>query len=154
MKLIIGADHGGFEIKGKLIEHLKKQGHEVKDAGAFSHQPCDYPQIGAKVAQGVSQKKFDRGILICKSGIGLSIVANKFPGVRAALCHNAEQAKLSREHNNANVLVLGAHQISQRGIQKTIHTWLVTLFEGGGRHERRVKQIEKIEQDILKKITS
>ena len=150
MKIIIGADHGGFEIKGKLVTALQKQGHEVKDIGAFSAESCDYPEIGAKVAEGVSQKKFNRGILICKSGIGLSIVANKFPRVRAALCHNAEQAKLSREHNDANVLVLGAEQVSEKEIHSVIQTWLTIPFESGGRHERRVKQIDEIERRILK----
>jgi RpiB/LacA/LacB family sugar-phosphate isomerase len=149
MKIIIGADHGGFEIKGKLTEQLKKQGHEVKDIGTFTAESCDYPEIGAKVAEGISQKKFERGILICKSGIGLSIVANKFPGVRAALCHNAEQAKLSREHNDANVLVLGAEQVSKKEIYEMIQIWLTTLFESGGRHERRVKQIDEIEHNIF-----
>ncbi len=149
MKIIIGADHGGFEIKGKLAVSLRKQWHEVKDAGTFTAEACDYPQIGAKVAEGVSEKRFDRGILICKSGIGLSIVANKFPGVRAALCHNIEQAKLSREHNDANVLVLGAEQVSEKEINEMIQTWLTTLFESGGRHERRVKQIDEIERKVF-----
>lgn len=149
MRIIIGADHGGFEIKGKLAESLKKQGHEVKDAGTFTAESCDYPEIGAKVAEGVSNKKFDRGILICKSGIGLSIVANKFRGVRAALCHNAEQAKLSRQHNDANVLVLGAEQVTEKEIVEVIKTWLTTPFESGGRHERRVRQIDEIEKRVL-----
>ncbi len=149
MKIIIGADHGGLEIKGKLVGQLKKQGHQVKDVGTFSAESCDYPEIGAKVAEGVSQKKFDRGILICKSGIGLSIVANKFPRVRAALCHNAEQAELSREHNDANVLVLGAEQVTEKEIFEVIKIWLATPFESGGRHERRVKQIDEIERKIF-----
>jgi RpiB/LacA/LacB family sugar-phosphate isomerase len=151
MKIIIGADHGGFEIKGKLTEQLKKQGHEVKDIGTFTAESCDYPEIGAKVAEGVSRKKFDRGILLCKSGIGLSIIANKFPRVRAALCHNAEQAKLSREHNDANVLVLGAEQVTEKEIFEIIKTWLATSFESGGRHERRVKQIDGIERKVFGK---
>lgn len=149
MQIIIGADHGGFEIKGELVEALKKQGHDVEDAGTFTAESCDYPEIGAKVAEGVSRKKFDRGILICKSGIGLSIVANKFRGVRAALCHDMKQAKLSREHNDANVLVLGSHQVAQGEIEKIIQTWLVTPFESDGRHERRVKQIDDIERKIF-----
>jgi ribose 5-phosphate isomerase B len=149
MKILIGADHGGFEIKGKLTEFLKKQGHQVKDAGTFTAQSCDYPEIGAKVAEGVSQKRFDRGILICKSGIGLSIIANKFRGVRAALCHNSNQAKLSRQHNDANVLVLGAEQVSEKEMNNVIQTWLATSFESGGRHERRVKQIGEIEKRIF-----
>ena len=149
MKIIIGADHGGYKIKAKLVERLQREGHQAKDAGTFSPEPCDYPKIGARVAQGVSQRKFDRGILICKSGIGLSIVANKFPRVRAALCHNAEQARLSREHNDANVLVLGAHQVPEGQIPQVIETWLATPFETGGRHERRVKQIERIERKIF-----
>ncbi len=153
MKIIIGADHGGFEIKGKLVASLQKQGYAVKDVGTFSSESCDYPEIGAKVAGGVSQKKFDRGILICKSGIGLSIVANKFPHVRAALCHDAEDAKLSRKHNDANVLVLGSLQVSEKKIHQVVQTWLTTPFESGGRHERRVKQIGNIEQKILTRRT-
>ena len=108
MIIAIGADHGGFKLKEKIKEYLAKNGHIVKDYGTHSLKSCDYPQIGFKVAQAVAAKKAERGLLICKTGIGQSIVANKVPGIRAAVCLNVKCARYSRKHNDANVLVLGS----------------------------------------------
>jgi len=147
MKIAVGSDHGGFRLKQQIVEFLKKSKHKVKDFGTNSPDSCDYPLIAHDVAKSVSRKHFQRGILICKSGIGNSIVANKVRGVRAALCYNVEAAKLSRKHNDANVLVLGALFTNIINAKKMIKVWLKTEFEGG-RHLRRVKQIERIEKSV------
>lgn len=146
-KIIIAADHAGFRLKEKLKGYLKKRGFRVKDAGTHSLERCDYPQFAAACAQAVSKGSYKRGILICKSGIGNSIVANKFPGVRAALCYNVKAARLSREHNDSNILVLGAAFVNAKSAQKILSVWLSTEFQGG-RHQRRIGQIKKIEREI------
>ncbi len=145
-RVAIGADHGGFALKAKLVARLQAKGIEVADLGTHSPEPCDYPLIGYKVASAVGQGRFDRGILLCKSGIGIAIAANKVPGVRAAVCGDLFDARRSREHNDANILVLGAEKLSQRQAQRVLDAWLATPFEAGGRHERRVKQIAEIEK--------
>ena len=150
-RVAIGADHGGFELKAKLIALLRSQGLEVADLGTHSPTPCDYPQVGYKVASAVAQGRFDRGLLLCKSGIGIAIAANKVPGVRAAVCGDVFDAKRSRSHNDANVLVLGAEKLSERTAKRITQTWLSTPFESGGRHERRVRQIAAIERTVLGK---
>lgn len=147
MKIAIGADHGGFELKEKLVKFLKNKGHKVKDFGTFNSQSCDYPPIGYKVAQQISLKKANRGILICKTGIGLAMVANKLPKVRAAVCHNIKLAISSRQHNDSNVLVFGALFVKENLAKKILDTWLKTPFLGE-RHARRVKQIEQIENKL------
>ena len=147
-RVAIGADHGGFELKAKLIARLRAKGMEVADLGTHSPEPCDYPQIGYKVAAAVAQRRFDRGILLCKSGIGIAIAANKVPGVRAAVCADAFDAQRSRAHNDANVLVMGAEKLNGTKAAQVMETWLSTPFESGGRHERRVKQISAIERKI------
>ncbi len=149
MRIAIGSDHAGFSLKEELKEFLIKKGYQVKDVGAFSDDSVDYPEFSEKVAVLVSQKKADRGIVICGTGIGVSIVANKVPGVRAALCQNVFTARYSRRHNDSNVLALGARVVELTQAKKIIITWLTTSFEGG-RHERRVKQIKKIEDKYLK----
>ena len=148
-RLAIGADHGGFTLKAKLIRMLQAS-VEVADLGAHTKEPCDYPAIGYKVARAVADGQFDRGILLCKSGIGIAIVANKVSGVRAGVCHDLYDAKRSRLHNNANVLVLGAEKLSERRAWQIIKAWLKTPFESGTRHERRVRQISAIEQRIYR----
>ena len=145
MKIAIGADHQGFRLKRVLTEHLKKKGHDIIDFGTFSKESCDYPVYSHKVAEAVSKKKAHYGIFICKTGIGSAMALNKTRGVRAALVHNLKGAKLSRLHNNANVLVLGADFVNVDDAKKIATTWLKTAFEGG-RHSRRVNQIGKIEQ--------
>ena len=147
--IFIGADHRGFELKGRIIAFLKKQGHEVVDAGSYDAQPCDYPSISYEVASNVVRMKNARGILLCLTGIGHSIVANKVPGAYAALCYNTEAAVLSRQHNNANILVLGANFVPEHRMLELIEAWLVTEFEGG-RHLRRTKQMKAIEKKVFK----
>jgi len=147
-RIAIGADHGGFEYKAALIPLLRAKGLEVADLGTHTLAPCDYPQIGYKVAWAVAQRRFDRGILLCKSGVGIAIVANKVPGIRAAVCGDLFDAQRSRSHNDANVLVLGAEKLSQAQVKRIVQTWLATPFESGGRHERRVRQIAAIERTV------
>jgi len=147
MKIAVGSDHAGFELKLKVISYLKKKGYSVKDFGTYSQQSCDYPFFAYKVAKAVALKRYLRGILICKTGIGNSIVANKVKGIRAALCYNILAARLSRLHNDANILVLGAEFVNIKVAKKIIDIWLNTDFEGG-RHLRRIKQIERIEKYV------
>ncbi len=142
--IIIGSDHGGFALKEKLKIFLEKKGYKVKDAGCANQESCDYPEFAYAVAKEVSKGEFSRGILICKSGIGNSIAANKVKGVRAALCYNLKAAKLSRLHNDANLLVLGSIFVKEVLAKRMVSLWLATEFEGG-RHLRRLKQIEDIE---------
>lgn len=145
MKIAIGCDHGGYQLKNSLIEYLKKKGHSILDVGCFQPKSCDYPEFGYKVAGLVSRKIADRGILICKTGIGHSIVANKVRGVRAALCYSVALARSSRLHNDANVLALGAIQTPLAKARRITSVWLKTKAEGG-RHARRVRQIARIER--------
>ena len=147
MRIIIGSDHGGFKLKEKLKAFLVKKGYRIKDVGCFNQGSCDYPEFAYGVARQVSKGRFEKGILICKSGIGNSIAANKVKGARAALCYNLKAAKLSRRHNDANVLVLGALFVNEALAKRMTSLWLKTEFEGG-RHSRRVRQIKKIEDEI------
>ena len=152
-RVAIGSDHGGFELKAKLIPFLQRQGFEVADLGTHSPQPCDYPRIGYKVADAVAQGRFDRGVLLCKSGVGIAIAANKVPGIRAAVCGDLFDAERSRRHNDANVLVIGAEKLSAVQAQRIVAKWFATPFEGG-RHERRVRQITAIERTVLTRKTA
>jgi ribose 5-phosphate isomerase B len=147
-RIIIGADHGGYLLKEKVVSYLMKKGFLVKDVGTFSLESCDYPLIGYKVAEEISLGKFKKGILICKTGVGQSIVANKLKGVRAALCNNTVAAEFSRRHNDSNVLVLGSRFVSMDKAKKLLDIWLNTEFEGG-RHLRRINQIKNIEERTL-----
>ena len=148
-RIIIGSDHRGFVLKDKLKKYLKSRDYRVTDIGAFSKQSCDYPETAYTVAKAVSGKKFTKGILICYSGIGNCIVANKIPGVRAAVCYNVKLARLSREHNDTNILVLAAGFITQTGARKILDSWLNTRFSAG-RHLRRLNKIKKIEKGYKK----
>lgn len=150
-RVAIGADHGGFQLKAALIRWLQAKGVEVADLGTHSPAPCDYPRIGYKVAEAVAQGRFDRGILLCKSGIGIAIAANKVPGIRAAVCADRFDAERSRGHNDANILVLGAEKLAGAQAKRIIETWCATPFESGGRHERRVRQIAAIERNLFKR---
>lgn len=149
--IIIGSDHGGFRLKEKLKSYLEKLGLKVTDVGAYSEERCDYPLFAYAVAKGVSSGKYQRGVLICKSGIGNAIVANKLANVRAALCYNAKAARLCRQHNDCNVLVLGSLFVKDDLAKKILKVWLETKF-AGGRHARRVNQIKKIEKGIFKNL--
>jgi len=145
MKIAIGADHGGFKLKQTLVKFLKQEGHAVKDFGAFSEADCDYPPIGHKVAKAVGRGKFSRGILICKTGIGMSMVGNKARGSRAALCDRIDIARSSRQHNDANILVFAANIVSSKKAKDITRVWL-SAPRLGGRHKRRVNQIKKIDK--------
>jgi RpiB/LacA/LacB family sugar-phosphate isomerase len=150
MKVFIGADHRGFELKKKVVAALKKQGHEPVDVGTHVEgEACDYPPISRDVATQVVKNAGSRGILLCMTGIGHSIAANKVPGAYAALCYNKEAAELCRQHNNANILVIGSKFVSEDQLMEIIEVWLKTEFEGG-RHIARVQKIKDIEKEFLK----
>lgn len=142
MKISIGCDHGGYELKEKVVEHLKEKGYEVKDYGCFSLDSVDYPEYARNVANDVANKAADKGIVICTTGIGVSIVANKVKGVRCALCSEALSAKLTREHNDANVLSMGAGMIGPNAAMEIVDTFLTTEFSGMEKHARRIAGIE------------
>ena len=143
--IAIGSDHSGFRLKEILKVHLRDQGHEVNDCGTFGEKSVDWPVIAREVAQQVGSKKFSFGIIVDGAGIGSAMVANKVPGVRAAMCYDQATALNSREHNNANVLTLGAGMIEASTARQIVLTWLNTNF-GGGRHARRVDKIMNIER--------
>jgi ribose 5-phosphate isomerase B len=145
MKIAVGSDHRGFQVKTRILAQISELGHEALDFGPPSPESVDYPDIGARVAQAVSDGEIDRGILICGTGIGMCIVANKFPGVRAASCHDDLTAEMSRRHNDANVLCLSADLLGERLVSRMVHIWLTTAFEGG-RHARRIEKITQYEQ--------
>ena len=152
MKIYIGADHRGFLLKSKIIALLKKLGHTPVDVGSFKEgEICDYPKLSYAVARAVGKSRTSRGILVCMTGIGHSIAANKVKGAYAALCYNPEAAALSRQHNNSNILVLGARFVSEAEIFEIVKTWLTAKFEGG-RHLRRTRQIKQIEKEQFKKM--
>lgn len=144
MKLAIGCDHGGFILKGEVINHLKGKGIEFEDFGTYSAESCDYPDIAEKVTDAIVSKTCDLGIIICGTGIGISIAANKVPGIRAALCSDTFSAHACREHNNANILALGERVIGKGLALDIVDTFLKTEFEGG-RHEKRINKITEIE---------
>ncbi len=149
MKLIIGSDHAGFELKEYLLTVLRARNIEVVDWGVADETPADYPDIGQAVAEKISRQEFDCGILICGTGIGMSIVANRFPGVRAALCHDLYTARLSREHNDANLLVLGGRLLGKGLAKEILQVWLDSEFQGG-HHQRRIAKINSLDQKISK----
>ncbi len=152
MKIFIAADHRGFSLKASLKKILSGKGHEVIDEGCYEEGlTCDYPEFSYKVATAVSRTSDSRGILVCLTGIGHTIAANKVPGAYAALCYNKQAAFLSRAHNNANILVLGAQFIPETDLNDIVTTWLETDFQGG-RHLRRVEKIRDIEKNFLKVI--
>ncbi len=147
MKVYIGSDHRGYNFKKDIFDILQEIGQDVLDIGVHEKGvACDYPKIGFKLAKLVVADKQSCGILICMSGIGQSIVANKVKGAYAALCYNAAATKLAREHNNANILILSGKFVKKDELKKIIKVWLTTKFEGG-RHLRRVNQIKRIEKE-------
>jgi ribose 5-phosphate isomerase B len=148
MKLALGADHGGVELKQEIVTFLQTiKNIEISDFGSMTRDSVDYPDFGKKVSEAVSNGGMDRGILICGTGIGMSIVANRFPRVRAALCHDNFTARMSRLHNDANVLVLGERVIGRGVALDIVRAWLETEFEGS-RHQQRLDKIKQIEQTI------
>jgi len=146
-RIVVASDHAGFALKEKLKAFLEKKNFKVKDLGAYSKERCDYPVFAYNLAREISQGRFKQGILICKSGIGNSIVANRLSGVRAALCYNVKAARLSREHNDSNVLVLGSAFVNPGLAKRILNIWLNTQFQGG-RHQRRLNLLKKIEKEL------
>ena len=147
MRISIGSDHRGVDVKRQIFDLLRQLGHEAMDAGTQSEESVDYPDIAAEVGRRVSQSESDRGILICGTGIGMAIVANKFPGVRAAPCHDDLTAEMSRRHNDLNVLCLSADLLGVKLIDHMVEIWLSTEFDGG-RHTRRVNKISELDQQL------
>ena len=145
MRIAIGSDHRGYQLKSRLVECLQQRGYEVVDCGTHSADSCDYPEYAQAVADAVSQDEAQRGILICGTGIGMAIAANKVPGVRAAPVQDELSAEMSRRHNDLNVLCLSADMLGQKNIESMIDVWLKNEFEGG-RHARRVERIAQIER--------
>lgn len=144
MKVALASDHRGFKFKQIIGKELRRRGLEVVDSGTYTPEPCDYPDYGKEAVRLLQAKEVDFAILICGSGIGMSIVANKFKGIRAAFCLNPEMARMAREHNDANVLVLSSNFTPQSELKKILESWLNSKFQGG-RHERRVKKIAELE---------
>jgi len=149
MKIAIASDHAGFELKEKIKQYLKQLGHEHKDFGNHSKESVDYPDFALKAAECVAKKECDRGILVCGSGIGMCMSANKVPGIRAAACYNTEMARLSREHNDSNVLTVGARLTDEKTVKEIVRVWLTTEF-AGERHLRRVNKMKDIEKKYSK----
>ena len=145
MKIGIGNDHSALELKAEIIEHLKELGHEVVDYGTYTTDSCDYPVYGEKVGRAVVAGEVEQGIIICGTGLGISLAANKVKGVRAAVCSEPYTAKMARMHNNCNVLAFGARVVGAELAKMIVDTWLATDFEGG-RHERRVNLINEIDE--------
>lgn len=147
MPIAIASDHGGLELKENLKEFLLKRGEELLDLGTNTDSMVDYPDYGRKLAEKVSQGEVEKGILICGTGIGMSIVANKFPGIRAALVTNDFMARMAKEHNDANILVLGGKVTDNENSRRLVETWLNTKF-AGERHQRRLEKIGEIEREL------
>ena len=141
--IVIGCDHAAYEMKEKLKTYLLRHGHSVEDVGAYSTESVDYPDYGRKVATLVSEGRYTRGILLCGTGLGMSMVANRFPGVRAALCHDLFGATMSRRHNDANILVIGGRVTGETLAEEIVKVWLSTSFEGG-RHQKRLDMFDRI----------
>tara|TARA_B100001179_G_scaffold32186_1_gene19821 strand:- start:298 stop:762 length:465 start_codon:yes stop_codon:yes gene_type:complete len=149
-KIAIASDHGGFDLKENIIAFLLKKGLEIDNLGAHSTDSVDYPDYGIKLAQAITDKKFVRGILICGTGVGMSIVVNRFPGIRGTLCSDVYTAKMCREHNDSNVLIMGGRVIEVSLAIEILETWLNTEFEGG-RHQRRLDKIKNIDARLKTK---
>jgi ribose 5-phosphate isomerase B len=144
MRIAVGSDHRGVELRAKLIDYLRQLGQEIVDVGTYDTNEVDYPDIAALVARKVASQEVERGILVCGTGVGMCIVANKFPGVRAAPCHDDITAELSRRHNDLNVLCLSGDLIGEKLADRLVEIWLNTPFEGG-RHARRNEKIQSLE---------
>ncbi|MGE0607527.1 MAG: ribose 5-phosphate isomerase B [Pirellulales bacterium] len=149
MRIAIGSDHRGYAAKSKIIELLSRLGHQSVDVGTCTAESVDYPDVAFPVAEQVGTGQVDRGILICGSGIGMAIAANKVPGVRAAPCHDDLTAEMSRRHNDLNVLCLSADMLGEKLIDRMVEIWLTTDFEGG-RHARRLEKITEVERNCGK----
>jgi ribose 5-phosphate isomerase B len=148
MKIAIACDHRGYTVKQRIIAQISDRGHEILDFGTDNPRPCDYPDVGVPAAKAVALAQADRGILIDGSGIGMSIIANKIPGIRAAICHDELTAEISRRHNNANILCFAADLLGDELIRRIIDAWLLTPFEQG-RHARRVEKLALLEKQLF-----
>lgn len=146
IKVAIGSDHAGFALKESVREHLQGLGYEVEDCGTHSTDPADYPDYARKVAERVAGRAVDTGIVVCGTGLGVAIAANKVPGIRAATCNNTLLARFARAHNDANVLAMGGRIVDRAQAEKILDTWFSTPF-AGGRHEERVEKITAIETE-------
>jgi len=147
--IVLGSDHGGFELKEAIKTMLRERGIVVEDMGTRDENSVDYPDFGERVARKVSSGEAEKGVLVCGTGIGMSIVANKFPGVRAALAADPYMAKMAKQHNNANILVLGGRVLDENEASEMVATWLDSQFEGG-RHQGRLDKISALEKELYK----
>ncbi len=147
--IAIGSDHGGYKLKEEIKKYLEEKEIKYKDFGCFSEERAEYPTIAKEVSRSIQSKECEKGILICRSGLGMSIVANKFKGVRATNCLNENMAKYARMHNDSNVLTLGADELTVNEAICILRMWIATEFEGG-RHEERIKLIKEIEKENMK----
>lgn len=150
MKIALGSDHGGYQLKENLKKYLKELNVEYKDFGCNSEKSVDYPDIGFKIAIEVKNRNYNKGILICGTGIGMSIVANKIKGIRASLCHDVFSARYAREHNDANILTLGGRVIDSGLAKEIVKVWLNTDFSGEEKHLKRLNKIKQEEDKIYK----
>ena len=150
MKIAIACDHGGLNLKKAVIAYVQSLGHTVEDFGTYTADSCDYPDFAVQAAEAVANGSCERGILVCSSGIGVSIVANKVPGVRCAHCHDTYCAKFTRLHNDANMIAFGEKVVGEGLMEELVSIFLTTEFEGGERHERRVAKIKAIEEKYSK----
>jgi RpiB/LacA/LacB family sugar-phosphate isomerase len=150
MRIVVGADHAGYDLKEVLAAYLRHRGHEVVDVGTNSDDPVDYPDYAAALSQAVLDGRAERGLLICGSGVGASVAANKIPGIRAGLCHNTYSARQGVEHDDMNVLVLGARVIGTEVARELVDSFLGAGFNGEERHRRRVEKIKALEKRYCK----
>ena len=150
MKIAVACDHGGLNLKNSLIAYLKKNGHEVMNFGTDTTDSCDYPDFAVLAAEAVASGACERGIVVCSSGIGVSIVANKVPGIRCAHCHDTYCAKYTRLHNDANMIAFGEKVVGAGMMEEIVNLFLTTPFEGGERHDRRIAKIREIEKKYNK----
>ncbi len=150
MKIAVACDHGGLNLKKAMIAYVEKLGHEVKDFGTYDNSSCDYPDFACAAAEAVARGECERGIVVCSSGIGVSIVANKIPGVRCAHCHDLYCAKYTRLHNDANMIAFGEKVVGEGMMQELVYTFLTTQYEGGERHDRRLAKIKALEEKYCK----
>lgn len=150
MKIAVASDHRGLNVKQRVLDQLRSLGHDAQDSGPMSSESVDYPDYAAKVSNAVAKGEVDRGILICGTGIGMCIAANRFAGVRAALCHDDLTAEMSRRHNDANVMCLSADLLGEQLISRMVDVWIKTQFEGG-RHARRLDRLEQNASEMQSK---
>ena len=146
MKIAIGCDHGALELKNVMVAHLEKQGHEVKDFGTYTKDSCDYPEYAAAAAKAVASGEYDKGIVLCTTGIGVSITANKIKGIRCALLSDVMSARMTREHNDTNVMAIGAGVVGQMLALEIVDTWISTEFSHNERHQRRIDKVMALEK--------